>query len=152
MKANKWLVFLAALGVLFALPLVNSVNAAEPPVNRELKITAKSFGYEPAEFSVNAGDHVYITLVAADVSHGFYLDGYDINLVARPREDAKADFVAAKSGNFRFRCSETCGTMHPFMIGEMTVEPNNPLNVTLGLTGLVMVGTLVYVKLRKEKQ
>ena len=152
MKVNKWLVFLIVLGVLFALPLVNSVNAAGQPVNRELKITAKSFGYEPATFSVNEGDHVYITLVADDVSHGFYLDGYDINIVARPRENAKTDFVATKSGNFRYRCSETCGTMHPFMIGEMTVEPNNPLNVSLGLAGLAMVGTLAYVKLRKEKK
>jgi heme/copper-type cytochrome/quinol oxidase subunit 2 len=152
MKVNKWFVFLAMLGVLFALPLVNSINAAAEPVNRELTITAKSFGYEPATFSVNEGDHVYITLVAEDVSHGFYLDGYDINIVARPRENAKTDFVANKGGNFRYRCSETCGAMHPFMIGQMTVEPNSPLNVSLGLSGLAMVGTLAYVKLRKEKK
>lgn len=152
MKINKWLVFLAVLGVLFALPLFNTVRAAGQPTNRELKITAKSFGYEPATFSVNEGDHVFITLVAEDVSHGLYLDGYDINMVARPREDAKTDFVANKAGNFRYRCSETCGAMHPFMIGEMTVEPNNPLTVSLGLAGLVMVGALAYVKLRREKK
>ncbi len=152
MKINKWLVFLIALGVLFALPLFNSVKAAGQPTERELTITARAFGYEPATFSVNEGDHVKITLVAEDSSHGFYLDGYDINIVARPKENATTEFVANKAGNFRYRCSETCGVMHPFMIGEMTVEPNGPLNVSLGLAGLAMVGTLAYVKLRKEKK
>ncbi len=152
MRINKWLVLFIALSVLFALPLVNTVSAAGQPVNRELTINAKAFGYEPATFSVNEGDHVKITLVAEDVSHGFYLDGYDINIVARPKENAKAEFVATKAGNFRYRCSETCGAMHPFMIGEMTVEPNSPLNISLSLAGLVMVGTLAYVKLRKEKK
>ena len=152
MKFTSWLVFFIALGILFALPLVNSVSAAGQPVNQELTITAKSFGYEPATFSVNEGDHVKITLIAEDVSHGLYLDGYDINIIARPKENAKTEFVANKAGNFRYRCSETCGAMHPFMIGEMTVEPNSPLNVSLSLAGLVMIGTLAYVKLRKEKK
>lgn len=151
MKINKGFVLLIALGILFALPLFNTARASGQPTNRELTLTAKSFGYTPATFSVNEGDHVKITLIAEDVSHGLYLDGYDINIVARPKENAKAEFVANKTGNFRYRCSETCGSLHPFMIGVMTVEPNSPRDISLALAGLVMVGTLAYIKLRKEK-
>lgn len=151
MKINKWFVFLPVLAILLVLPFFSIARAAGQPTDRELTITAKTFGYTPATFSINEGDHVKITLVAEDVSHGFYLDGYDISVVARPKEDAHTDFIANKAGNYRYRCSETCGALHPFMIGEMTVEPNSPRDFSLVLAGLVMLGTLTYVKLRKEK-
>ncbi len=151
MKINKWFMFLAALGIIFVLPFFYQARAAGQPTERQLTITAKTFGYTPATFSVNEGDHVKITLVAEDVSHGFYLDGYDISIVARPKEEAHTEFIASKTGKFSYRCSETCGVLHPFMIGNLTVEPNSPLNFSLALAGIVMVGTLAYIVLRKEK-
>ncbi len=151
MKKIVSLLMFGVLGIVLTLVLFQSVQAAESPTVRELTITAKTFGYTPATFRVNKGDHVKITLKAEDVSHGFYLDGYDLNIVARPKEDARVEFDANKIGKFPYRCSETCGSLHPFMIGELTVEPNSPRDISLTLAVLVMVGTLAYVKLRKEK-
>ncbi len=151
MRRKITLLSFGLVGVLLALFLFQSVKAAEPPAVRELTIHAMAFQFDPSTFSVNEGDRVKITLVADDVSHGMYIDGYDVNIVARPKENAKTEFVANKVGNFRYRCSETCGAMHPFMIGEMTVAPNSPQTAALALTGLVTLGTLAFVGLRKEK-
>ncbi len=151
MKTLMSMIMFGALGIVLTLVLFQSVKAAEPGAVREWTITAQQFGYTPATFRVNKGDQVKITLKAEDVSHGFYLDGYDVSIVARPKEDAHVEFDANKIGKFPYRCSETCGSLHPFMVGELTVEPNSPRDISLTLAVVVMVGTLAYVKLRKER-
>lgn len=151
MKSIKSAIIFGLIGIVLSLVFYQSVQASDAPTVREVTLTAKTFGYTPATFRVNKGDHVKITLKAEDVSHGFYLDGYDLSIVARPKEDAHVEFDANKIGKFPYRCSETCGVLHPFMIGELTVEPNSPRDISLTLAVVVMVGTLAYVKLRKEK-
>ena len=69
------------------------------------------------------GDHVTLVLEAEDVTHGLYLDGYDVDLVAVPRRTDRATFVADRPRKFRLRCSKVCGTLHPFMLGELIVPP-----------------------------
>lgn len=151
MLKRKWLLLLWVLAIVLALTIAPRVSLAGPSITRELVISAKSFQYSPAIIRVNQGDVVRVTIKAEDVSHGFYLDGYDVDVVARPKEDAHTEFVADKVGKFRFRCSVTCGSLHPFMIGELVVEPNSPLMVSLGLTALTALGTLTFLGLRKEQ-
>jgi hypothetical protein len=54
-------------------------------------------------------------------------------------------FVAHKTGKFRYRCSHTCGYLHPFMLGEMFVEPDRFLPVAIALVGASLLGGLVLV-------
>lgn len=112
------------------------------PMNRHFRIEASSFRYSPATIAVNAGDHVTIDLVSTDVVHGLYVDGYDLQVTADPGRTASLSFVATRAGMFRFRCSVTCGSMHPFMIGKLHVGRNDllwraiSLALLAGLAGL----------------
>ena len=116
------------------------------PQERTFRIEAGQFAYSPSELNVNTGDMVNIQLVSTDVVHGLYVDDYDISIEADPGQTATLTFVADKPGSFRFRCNVTCGAMHPFMIGKLTVGTNAWLYRSLGLAALVLVGINVQTK------
>jgi len=116
------------------------------PQEQTFEIDARQFAYSPSELKVNQGDTVIIRLVSADVVHGLYMDGYDVSVEADPGQSATLTFIANKPGSFRFRCNLTCGAMHPFMIGKMTVGSNNWLYRSIGLAALVVVGVTTSLK------
>ncbi len=129
------------------------------PRDRQVTITARKYAYEPAVLEVNRGDRVHIHLVAQDVTHGFYLEGYDLDAKVRPQDPTfwvrhpsrkddyqqtqEISFVANRAGKFHYRCSITCGYMHPFMQGEFIVRPNylypTSMGLLLGLAAAVLV-------------
>jgi heme/copper-type cytochrome/quinol oxidase subunit 2 len=116
------------------------------PQERTFRIDARQFAYSPSELDVNPGDTVTLQLVSNDVVHGLYVDGYDISLEADPGETATLTFIADKRGSFRFRCNVTCGAMHPFMIGKLSVGKNEWLIRSLGLAVIAVLGVIVLVK------
>ncbi|MBI5352734.1 MAG: cupredoxin domain-containing protein [Chloroflexi bacterium] len=112
------------------------------PLERTFRIEARQFAYSPSEFRVNPGDTVTIQLVSTDVVHGLYIDGYDVSVEADPGQTTALTFVADKAGSFRFRCNVTCGAMHPFMIGKLTVGTNDWLVRSIGLALIAICGFL----------
>src|SRR3990170_2222085 len=116
----KVLFLAAALAIAF----VPAPPSAAAPVDHHIRIEASSFEYSPATIKVNPGDTVTIELAATDVVHGLYLDGYGLNLTADPGRTSTLTFVADRPGSFSFRCSVTCGPLHPFMIGKLNVGIN----------------------------
>jgi plastocyanin len=127
---------LGGLCILIAVVGIATPAAAESPRERFLEIHAKRFDYTPSTLQVNQGDKVTIRLVSEDVSHGLYLDGYEIKTMAHPGEEGTLTFVADKTGRYAFRCTVTCGEFHPYMIGYLNVEPN----VRLWALGLLAIG------------
>ena len=129
------------------------------PRERSFTITAHKYAYDPPVLRVNRGDRLQIRLVAKDVTHGFFLEGYDVDARVRPenptfwvrRPSGKADykeveeikFVANRAGKFRYRCSITCGYMHPFMQGELIVSPNYLYSTSVGLSVALAVAMLL---------
>jgi heme/copper-type cytochrome/quinol oxidase subunit 2 len=144
-KRIYWLLIaLAALIVAFApFPFISPVPSQ---ISHTFKIEASQFAYSPSELHVNAGDTVTIQLVSTDVVHGLYMDGYGISMEADPGQTATLTFVADKPGSFRFRCNITCGAMHPFMIGRLTVGTNDWLFRSVGLALLGAVGAIILAK------
>lgn len=136
---RRWMVVgVIALAVAFV-PVPGTMAA---PTDRHFRIEAGRFQYTPAEMTVNPGDHVRIDLVATDVVHGLALDGYDLHVVADPGHTASLSFVADQAGTFRFRCSVTCGALHPFMIGKLHVGTNNLLWRGLALALLAVLACM----------
>ena len=139
----KLLIFvITGLVVAFAPSPVPSIA----PQARTFRIDARQFAYSPSKLNVNPGDTVTIQLVSADIVHGLYVDDYDISVEADPGQTTTLTFTADKPGSFRFRCNVTCGAMHPFMIGKLTVGSNNWLFRSIGLALLAVVGVIISVK------
>ncbi len=133
------------------------------PHERSFTITAHKYAYDPPILRVNRGDRLRIRLVAEDVTHGFYLEGFDLDAKVRPdnptfwvrrpsesnqegknyKEVEEIDFVANRAGKFRYRCSITCGYMHPFMQGELIVSPNYLYSTSVGISLAMAVALLL---------
>jgi len=119
------------------------------PQTREIRLEASRFAYSPERIKVNKGDHVILTFAPQDVTHGVYIDGYDMKAEAAPGKTAVLDFVADKPGTFRVRCSVNCGELHPFMIGLLAVQPNSPFIGAAMAVLLVGLGATAYGWLRR---
>jgi heme/copper-type cytochrome/quinol oxidase subunit 2 len=132
-------VVLALIVLLVPLPFSTSSTT------RQVTVTAEQFAFHPPVLGVNRGDRVRLTLQAADVTHGFYLDGYGLNTRIEPGISQQVEFIADQPGKFRYRCSVSCGSLHPFMIGELVVSPNLPFARTVGLTLVAVAATLFYL-------
>lgn len=115
------------------------------PVTHEITMTADQFSFDPPVLRVNQGDRVRLTLHAADVVHGFYLDSYGLDTRVEPGLSEQIEFVTDQPGKFRYRCSVSCGGLHPFMIGELVVSPNWPFARAVGLTLVAVAGVLFYL-------
>ncbi len=114
------------------------------PTTRYLTLNAMQFEFAPGRVEVNQGDTVVIDITATDVVHGFYLDGYGIDERLEPGITKHITFVADQAGKFRYRCSVSCGNLHPFMIGELVVGPNTPFWRLAGILFVALAGMLVY--------
>jgi heme/copper-type cytochrome/quinol oxidase subunit 2 len=144
MRSHLLLLLLAMAGLAMAfapLPV-----PAVAPQERTFRIDARQFAYSPSELQIDPGDTVTIQLVSTDVVHGLYIDGYDLSMEADPGQTTTMTFTADKSGSFRFRCNVTCGAMHPFMIGKLTVGTNDWLVRSAGLAVVAVLGVLILVK------
>lgn len=140
------LLSLAPFVRLALLVLLLPVPFAATPTVRQVTMTAEQFSFDPPVLRVNRGDRVLLTLQAADVVHGFYLEGYDVQTRVEPGISQQVEFIADRTGKYRYRCSVSCGTLHPFMSGELVVRPNLTFIRALGLTMVTLTGTLFYLR------
>lgn len=157
LPGDWWRWWPAALATVLCIAAINlsrpGAAVAAPP--RDLVIAAHQYAFEPHRFAVDPGTEVHLRLASTDVVHGFYLEGHDIEAEIRPgsltmfvrrpssgrdfQEAEEIVFTAGRPGKYRFRCSVTCGTLHPFMQGEMIIRPNRLYHVSLAVTAAILV-------------
>lgn len=136
----------------------------ENPRTHYITLKAKKYGYSPSRIVVNKGDTIVLKTTSLDVTHGFFLDGYPIEAILKQKgitflkyswkdDDgnlqtdwdrvSEIEFAAQKSGKFTFRCTQTCGNLHPFMTGELIVKPNTLYHLFVSLSVWVVLSLLL---------
>jgi len=118
---------------------------------RTIEVSVGRFSYDPSIITVKEGETVKIKLVSRDVTHGFYLYDYGIQATVDPGEIRVIGFVADKAGRFSFRCSVTCGWMHPYEYGYLRVLPNRRYHAGVILIVLLSLGSLALVFKRTKR-
>lgn len=137
---------LLPFGALALLVLLVPLPFSPAPTTREITVVARQFAFDPPVLRVNRGDRLRLTVQAADVVHGLYLDVYGHEVRVEPGVSRQVEFVADRSGKFRYRCSVSCGSLHPFMTGELIVGPNLAFARAVGLTLVVLGATLASLR------
>jgi nitrous-oxide reductase len=97
------------------------------PDGVHIYMTAVRSHFTPDTLRVHQGEtvHVHITNVeqAQDATHGFAIEGYDINLSLEPGESDDVTFVADRAGVYPIYCTEFCSALHLEMMGYLLVKP-----------------------------
>lgn len=140
---------LLAFALLGLAVLAVPVPTLAAPQTHHVELDSTQFEFSPGRLHVNQGDMVVFHLTASDVVHGFYLDGYGIDERLEPGIAREVSVVVDQRGKFRYRCSVSCGPLHPFMIGELIVGPNVPLWRAVGVALVALAGLLVHTN-RKD--
>jgi len=132
-KLNPWLVY-PEVGF-DPLKMAKDPDSAQPgkeAIKRngnkvEVWMTAIRSHFTPEHINVNQGDEVtlHITNIerARDATHGFAIDGYNVNLSLEPGESNLVKFKADKPGVYPFYCTEFCSALHLEMAGYLFVKP-----------------------------
>jgi len=147
-----------------AVPMLIHI-APRPSQTHIIRLKAHKYGYTPARIFVNKGDTVIFKPTSKDVTHGFLLDGHDLEFTIKQEgiaylkyawEDDEGkkqtdwdkvneiELKADRAGKFVFRCTQTCGNLHPFMTGELIVGPNTAYYAMVSLSIWLTISMLLW--------
>ncbi len=113
-------------------PEVTAVKMGEERIVRtgnrvDVYMTCIRSKFVPEQFEVHLGDEVKIHLTnvetVRDMTHGFALSRYGINLAVDPGQTAETTFIANKPGTYWYYCTWFCSALHLEMRGRMLVKP-----------------------------
>ena len=98
--------------------------AVQQPERRVIRITAERFSFTPSRIEIDAGEEVEIRIRSDDTSHGFRIEGIDMNLTVpkRGKGELAVPLKIEKPGRYLFECTRMCGAGHNFMRGELVVR------------------------------
>ncbi|MFJ5759475.1 Sec-dependent nitrous-oxide reductase [Neobacillus sp. NPDC093182] len=81
----------------------------------------------PDVIEVNQGDKVFIHLTNTDfdedITHGFAINSYNLNIEVQPGQTNTLEFTADKAGTFPLYCTNFCSALHQEMTGYFLVKP-----------------------------
>ncbi|PLW79296.1 hypothetical protein C0585_08455 [Candidatus Woesearchaeota archaeon] len=105
-----------------------SVNIVQPAESEatgdrvDIDMIARQWEFEPSTIEVNKGDTVVLTVTNIDVEHGIAIPEFNVDLELAPGTTSTVEFVADKTGEFKFNCNTYCGAGHELMEGILIVN------------------------------
>lgn len=119
---------------------LSAQGAAAGRTVREFTIINYQWGYSPPSIVVGEGDLVRLRLISSDITHGFAINEYGINIEVPPGKVVTVEFVATKPAYFY--CSIFCGSGHFAMKGELIVSGKHAPRMALGTVwfGMMIIG------------
>ncbi len=164
---KAWPVAVATAACAATAAVIPAARTTDPDTPRTVVVLARQWGYEPHRIVARPGESLVLKLVSRDVVHGFFLEGHDLEAEIRPGSSTfrarrpstgepfaaveEVTVVVGRPGKYRYRCSVTCGTLHPFMQGELVVRPNLPFRAGLaGTWGLTAAAFVMMLRRRRD--
>ncbi|MBI5143505.1 MAG: permease [Candidatus Omnitrophica bacterium] len=89
---------------------------------KEVDVEAYQYGFSPNPIVVKKGDNVKLNITSRDVTHGFYIGEYKVNVAVKKGAVTEVKFVADRPGEFDIICSVYCGPGHSGMKGRLVIE------------------------------
>jgi cytochrome c oxidase subunit 2 len=97
-------------------------KTSDQPLRYEVHSVARMWMFDPPEITIPPRAEVDLYLSSADVVHGFYVEGTNINLMAVPGAVTYQRVRFDREGTYRILCHEYCGTAHHLMAGTIVVS------------------------------
>jgi len=164
-RKKLWYLICLSFAAAVVIPLLIQYLPAKPKTHT-ISLEAKKYGYSPSRIIVNQGDTILFKPSSLDATHGFLLDGYPLEFIMRKgatflkytwQDDdgrlqsdwdrvSEVEFTADQAGKFTFRCTQTCGNLHPFMTGELIVRPNSLYYLFVSLSIWLVFSLLLYMR------
>jgi len=98
---------------------------------KDIRVTAEYWRFTPSGIAVERGEKVKLIITVVNnmmpmmkeqfPKHGFYIDGYEVNVVLPVGDKVAVEFMANKEGTFQFFCTIYCGMGHDQMRGTLVV-------------------------------
>jgi len=122
MQEKKWITvgIFAPLALLFC-PVFCAARSTPYTADREIKITARRFAFEPDKISSHKDERVKLIVTSEDVDHGFAIEEFGIDERIKAKQTKVIELTPDKAGTFQFSCSVACGDGHSDMVGELVV-------------------------------
>lgn len=90
----------------------------------EIHVVARMWNFDPSEIQLPTGSTADIYLTSKDVTHGYHIDGTNVNLMAVPFVVNNARVKFDHPGVYHVTCHEYCGSGHQAMNAAITVSDN----------------------------
>jgi cytochrome c oxidase subunit 2 len=98
-------------------PIATETALADGAPHR-VEVTAKRFGFDPAELTLKKGEPVDLVLKSADVAHGLRFRELNVDVKVSKGGTSEIQFTPNQTGTFVGHCSVFCGVGH----GSMTLK------------------------------